>query len=272
MSTGNYNGKKIGGQHTGKKQKRFNSICYVIKRQPNHKFKPGVEVYNIKSGERGMLIEKKIKTSRSVVLFKTETNCYYIRTELLRTVDTLLNNKHSNKCKKKQNKKSRYNDETIKQNKLENKKRIFEFKQKKKLINDILRKYKTDENILMQHGSTQNLSHWFSNKQDFYDFIKNNDENSIDKLIKSEKIQKKYLIENISETYIKNILNKKENVLDIDTLKILLEDKKNKYKKELSHKNIYELKQLGTFNKQDFLNYEKEYEKRKNIEHEYEVI
>jgi hypothetical protein len=92
MSPGNNNGKNYGGMHTGcgKKQKSgiYNmGVPYV--RQPNSKFVTGVKVYNVKTGDTGVIIDKnKFKSMRSLSLVKYSSNkIQYIQNKLLRTLD-----------------------------------------------------------------------------------------------------------------------------------------------------------------------------------------
>tara|TARA_R110002074_G_scaffold15893_1_gene53783 strand:+ start:3982 stop:4500 length:519 start_codon:yes stop_codon:yes gene_type:complete len=74
----------------GKNQKSgiYNmGVPYV--RQSNNKFKPGVQVYNVKTGIVGVIINKiKFKSMRSLSLVKYSSNkTQYIQNKLIRTLD-----------------------------------------------------------------------------------------------------------------------------------------------------------------------------------------
>lgn len=119
----------------GKKQKTgiyFTNIHQ--KKQPNSVFKPGTEVYNIKTGLKGILIEKTLfKSKRSLSRVKyIDNKVQYITNNLLRTLnffsDTQKNMLKTNNIQKR-NKKNKEHT-FIEKNKL--------FRQKRKEINDKL--------------------------------------------------------------------------------------------------------------------------------------
>lgn len=138
MSPGNNNGKNYGGMHTGCGKKQKSGIYNTgipQQRQPNNTFKPGIEVYNIKTGDIGIIIPKsKFKSKRSLSLVKYNSNkTQYIQNNLLRT----LNYKHlMQKQYLKQNKKQRRNKRVKKNHNYREQRK--QFRENKKTLNSIL--------------------------------------------------------------------------------------------------------------------------------------
>ena len=91
MAPGQWNGKNFGGSHTGngKKQKTghyFNNGIYH-RPQPHREFEAGVRVVEKKTGNIGVVKEKKEKCPRSLIRVDFDDEVKYIRSNLLHTVD-----------------------------------------------------------------------------------------------------------------------------------------------------------------------------------------
>lgn len=267
MSPGSFNGHNHGGGHTGdgKKQKTgIYNLGYHNLRQSNKYFKVGIPVYNIKTGEKGIIGEKKLyKNKRSIVYFNGDKHNYYILTNMLRT----LNNPREQIEKKlttlKKNKASHskgdreceiYESQTFKK----------EFREKRKMINDILRKH-CKGNELSLCGSTNNLTNWVSNRQDFYDFVNKHDENSIQELFKRDTIFKKFVIDSIVDNYIEKLPVKSD--LSEENKKLRIDNHREEYKNELKHKTVQELKKMCVCDISDFELIDKE-----PIELDFEIV
>ena len=94
MAPGQWNGKNFGGSHTGnwKKQKTghyFNNGIYH-RSQPHRVFEAGVRVVEKKTGNIGVVKEKKEKCPRSLIRVDFDGEVKYIRSNLLHTVDKVL--------------------------------------------------------------------------------------------------------------------------------------------------------------------------------------
>ena len=91
MAPGQWNGKNFGGCHTGdgKKQKTghyFNNGIYH-RPQPHREFEAGIRVVEKKTGNIGVVKEKKEKCPRSLIRVDFDGEVKYIRSNLLHTVD-----------------------------------------------------------------------------------------------------------------------------------------------------------------------------------------
>ena len=113
MAPGQWNGKNFGGSHTGdgKKQKTghyFNNGIYH-RPQPHREFEAGVRVVEKKTGNIGVVKEKKEKCPRSLIRVDFDDEVKYIRSNLLHTVDkvSIEQEKQFKKFKKAQGKKKK---------------------------------------------------------------------------------------------------------------------------------------------------------------------
>ena len=113
MAPGQWNGKNFGGCHTGngKKQKTghyFNNGIHH-KLQSHREFEVGVRVVEKKTGNIGVVKEKKEKCPRSLIRVDFDGEVKYIRSNLLHTVDKVLieQEKQFKKFKKSKERKKR---------------------------------------------------------------------------------------------------------------------------------------------------------------------
>ena len=87
MAPGNHNGHNYGGG-TQVQEKNNIQVCIggdTLVPQPNRMFQPGVNVYNIKTGDKGVVIQKtKYMSSRGIHKIETPSKIYYERTSNLR--------------------------------------------------------------------------------------------------------------------------------------------------------------------------------------------
>jgi len=87
MSPGNQNGKNYGGGHTGSGKKARKGIYSTnglrYRRLSHREFTPDLEVYYVKNGERGVIMENNIKGPRKMKKVKFIDNILYIPSNLL---------------------------------------------------------------------------------------------------------------------------------------------------------------------------------------------
>lgn len=252
MAPGNFNGTNYSCGHTGSGKKRNSSVYslgYYDKRVPNKMFTVGKHVYNVKTGEYGILKEKiKFKSSRSIVLFGGQNKSYYILTKNIRLKKEKVENKQNRNIQSKRNNSKIYNKDKIEQSKRDKQ----AFRKKKQQINQLLLDINKNNRILSQDGSSRNMIPWIANKHDFYEFVEKNDEQSIKLLFRKRKLLKEFLIDKISQNYINKYVDKIETITDHDKFKIIIDEKKSKYKKELQNKSMNELKRMVDFKKEEF--------------------
>lgn len=263
MSPGNFNGHNYSGSHTGSGKKQHKGIYHTNKHhqvQPNRLFVNGTVVYNIKTGMKGVVITKdKFISKRGISNVKYSNNqTQYIRNHLLRTEDYYQTQKKQSKntqCKSK-----RIIDWVLVEQKRNRKK---QFREKKKQINEQLKEKLHESEYLSQDGSSLNLAKWIANKQDFYQFVVDSDKQTINNIYRNNQLIENYIIDTLTETYMKRIIEKGDLPENIEKRNVVLESKREKYKKELKKLSFQNLKKQCNFKIPDF---------QKSIEEEYEIL
>lgn len=264
MAPGNHNGHNYGGGHTGSGKKQHTGMYrwgYSLVPQPNRMFQPGVNVYNIKTGDNGVVIQKtKYMSSRGIHKIETLSKIYYERTSNLRILPDSKTSSEKNKTTRTRNKVVKdYTDARQKRNM---------FRQKKKEINRILKTYQPkNSSSLSQDGSSWQLADWIANRNDFYEFINSTSEQKIHDLFVQNKKTKQRIIHKLVEDFLESYREKNKQS-ETYSEKLLL-DKKKKYLEELHRLSLSELKK-----KLDWDSVGKEFEivDEKTIEQEYELV
>lgn len=263
MSPGNFNGHNYSGSHTGSGKKQHKGIYHTNKHnrvQPNRLFVNGTVVYNIKTGMRGVIITKdKFTSKRGISKVKySDDQTQYIRNQLLRTEDYYQIQSKSSKTT--QHKSKRIIDWVLVEQKRDDKK---QFRERKKQINEKLKEKLHESDYLSQDGSSLNLAKWIANKQDFYQFIVKSNKQTIDDIYHNNKLIKNFIIETLTENYIKRIVEKGDLPENIEKRINALESKRVKYKQELNKISFQNLKKQCDFKIPDF---------QKSIGEEYEIL
>ena len=245
----------------GKKQhKGAYTLGYHNKPQTQHSFPVGTNVYNVKTGLEGVIVDKKrFKSNRSVVLFKTKDKCFYIRRELLRTIDNHKNivDKQLEKTRITKNNSSRrkqdYNKKIDDFNLIKS-----EFKQKKKKINELLENLNPNKELFSSCGNYLNRCPWLarvSTKHDFYKFVLENDNKSIEDLFNKEKVLKIYLIDIITKEFIKKSKEKYQGDKTTEVFEKLMNEKDTSQRKFYYKYNLHELNKMCDYKIDDFNEY-----------------
>lgn len=165
MSPGNQNGKNYGGGHTGdgkKARKGIYSTNGVFYRKLSHRyFTPGLEVYYIKTGEKGVIMENNIRGPRKMkkVKFNVNDNILYIPSNLLYPINYSVNemNKKLNNIKEVRKNKKKVKD--YEKMKINNERRK-EFREAKKNF----RKEVIDDGVYVDYSNSNSEKKYYGSK------------------------------------------------------------------------------------------------------------